>query len=218
VKSFYKLILINIIFLSGCATSVKSLYPPKTCEEKKTIYVDSHGWHTGIIIKTEDLQGYLKDLSTDFKGANYLEIGWGDKGFYQTNEITSGLTVKAIFWPTDSILHIVGFYNSPEIAFSQSEVVKINISNNGLIEMLKFIENTFDRDSDNSFIRSKNGLYGWSNFYKAKGNYHVFSTCNNWVAKSIRRTGFPISSFYAATASNVMYQLDNYSENLIECK
>ena len=194
-KNIYKYFSLSTIFLLGCAASIKPLYPPQSCEQNKTIYVDSHGWHTGIIIETRDLQGYLKELTTDFEGANYLEIGWGDKGFYQADEITSGLTAQAIFWPTDSILHVVGFYASPEKEFSQSEMIELNISNAGLIEMLKFIDNSFERDSNNSFIRSENGLYGWSKFYKAKGNYHVFNTCNNWVAKAVRKTGFPISTF-----------------------
>jgi uncharacterized protein (TIGR02117 family) len=218
VKIFFKFILLNIFFLSGCAASIRSHYPPKKCEDNKTIYVDSHGWHTGIIVKTKDIKGYLDDLAVDFNGANYLEIGWGDKGFYQASEITSGLTLQAMFWPTDSIAHVVGFYDDPEKEFYQSEMVKIDVSKKGLVELLKFIESSFERDSNNSFIKTKNGLYGWSKFYKANGNYHIFSTCNNWVAEGVRKTGFPISTLYAATAGNVIYQLENYSEKMVECK
>jgi hypothetical protein len=43
------------------------------------------------------LQGAIPELKQRFDDVAYIEIGWGDKGFYQTKKITAGLTVRAIF-------------------------------------------------------------------------------------------------------------------------
>ena len=73
----------------------------------KDVYVVSHGWHTGFVISAQDMYKQMPALKLRFPGALYIEFGWGDKGFYQANEITTGLTLRAIFWPTDSVVHAV---------------------------------------------------------------------------------------------------------------
>lgn len=218
-NKFIKLLILcfSVVVLPACSTAIKDLYPAKSCDETKTIYVDSHGWHTGIIVAVEDLNHHLSEIKQDFLGAKHLEIGWGDRGYYQADEITSGLTMSAMLWPTDSILHVVGFHGSPKEVFHNSEVIELQVSTEGLDRMLEFIDNTFERNTEGYIISKKAGLYGWSQFYEAKGNFHLFSTCNYWVADAVRKTGFPISTFYAMTATNVLYQLENYAYESLNC-
>jgi hypothetical protein len=63
----------------------------------KEIYVVSHGWHTGFVVPASTIESRLPQLRDRFANAPYIEFGWGDKGFYQAKEITSGLTLQAIF-------------------------------------------------------------------------------------------------------------------------
>ena len=71
------------------------------------VYVVNHGWHTGFVVPTSFIHKAVPELKHRFENAPYIEFGWGDNEFYQAEEITSGVTLKAIFLPTDSVVHAV---------------------------------------------------------------------------------------------------------------
>ena len=48
------------------------------------------------------------------------------------------------------------------------------------------------------------GIYGDSQFYKAKGEFHIFNTCNKWTAKGLESAGMNISTTFKLTASSIM--------------
>lgn len=205
-----------VLFLSACTGADRELYPPGACEEAKTIYIVSHGWHTGFVIDAHDLHDVLVGVKQDFAGAEYIEIGWGNKTFYQAENITFGLALRALFSSSESILHVVGLMNEPDIVFPASEVIRVQISSAGYYNLLSYLDRTF-RKKDGRLVRIDDGLYGWSRFYAANGDYHIFNTCNNWVATGLRQTGFPITDTYAATAGNVMYQVSQYAHEPLTC-
>ena len=70
------------------------------------MYVINHGWHTGLILPYESLneEPFIQDT---LGYSPYYEFGWGDSDFYQAEKITSGTTLKAILWPTDSVIHVI---------------------------------------------------------------------------------------------------------------
>ena len=69
----------------------------------------------------------MSEIKSRFGETPYLEFGWGDKGFYQANEITSGITFKAVFWPTESVVHVVAVPKEPRIYFKNSEGQKCRV-------------------------------------------------------------------------------------------
>ena len=211
------LLLLVAVLMFSCAGPKPSLYPARNCSELKTIYIVSHGWHTGFVIDAGDVSGYLDEVARDFDGAAYIEFGWGDRGFYQAGEISAGLTLQALLWPTDSVMHVVGLTASPVAAFPNSEVLEVQISGRGYRHLLEFIDHSFMKHSG-KIIRQQNGLYGWSHFYQGRDAYHLFRTCNHWVAKGLRSTGFPITPLYAATAGNVLFQTERYAFPPLSCE
>ena len=171
------------------------------------LYVVSHGWHTGLVLKRRSLVEVLPFLAEDVRGGEYVEIGWGDERFYQAQTVTAGLALRAILWPTSSVLHVVAFQGPPQRYFSQSKVVELSGTQAGYRDLLAFVARSFTRTSDNALIRLGPGLYGDSWFYHAEGVFHAFNTCNTWVAEAIEKTGYPISSRTTLTAQDVLSQL-----------
>ena len=196
------------LFQVSCVSSVQEIYPPKSGDKIKIIYVVSHGWHTGIVVKREDVQLEHWPESHEFRWNDFIEIGWGDEGFYQAEEITSSLTVSALIWPTSSVLHVVGFNSSVRSYFPMSVVKEITVSEKGFENLIRFINRSYARGKQGEVQSLGKGIYGHSRFYKAVGSYHLFQTCNHWTAQAIRQTGYPISTFYSFTAGNVLYQID----------
>ena len=74
---------------------------------RNEVYVVNHGWHTGFVVPASAIHKTMPELKQRFENAQYIEFGWGDNKFYQAEEITSGITLKAIFLPTDSVVHAV---------------------------------------------------------------------------------------------------------------
>jgi uncharacterized protein (TIGR02117 family) len=196
---------------SGCAGPLESLYPPKANEPSISVYVVNHNdWHTGIVIRRQDIPAHLWPENHHFKDSEYLEVGWGDRDYYMTPEPTLWMTLKAALWPTESVLHIVGFTGTVEAYFPASEIVEIKLSRRGFERLNTFIQDEYARDASGAVTDLGPGLYGNSRFYLGREKFHLLRTCNVWIARTIRSTGFPITPFYAITASNVIYQTSKY--------
>ena len=201
------LIIFSIALLSGCAKPVSTLYPPDPDRtDNKTVYIVNHGLHTGIVLPKKDAAPYMHSFD-NYKSARYLEIGWGDETYYQAEKGTLWMGIRALFWPTDTVLHVAALQTDPIAYFPNNEVVQLKLSKTGFIRLVEFIDNSFTLNEKRQIIKLGSGLYGTSRFYRAEGTFHLFNNCNTWSARAIRSSGFPISSFYVFTGGNVMYQL-----------
>jgi len=172
------------------------------------IYVVGHGWHTGFVIEAKELQGRLPQLKERFGHTPYIEIGWGDKGFYQAKEITVWISMKAIFWPSETVVHAVAIPSTPKEYFPQSHVKKLTINDGDYDSLLTFIVNSFEKDKSGGIISLGQGLYGDSQFYSGTGKFHLMNTCNKWTAKGLKSSGMDISPMFRLTADSVISAIE----------
>jgi uncharacterized protein (TIGR02117 family) len=158
--------------------------------DKIEIYLIKQRWHTAIVININDIDFIDFPEVNNFKKFNFLDIGWGDEEFYQYPDFDSGLAFKALFYKTPSTLRVEGIGISKEAYFNISEIViKLIVTNEQLEKILQFINETIFRNSDGgSVVLSEHGL-GRVKFYKANGEYHLFNTCNTWLAKCLVSSG-----------------------------
>ena len=184
-----------VALLTGCSSLPHVVEPVSEDNHvpATTIFITSHGWHTGIIVPSGLIQSRIPQLRQRFSKVTHIEFGWGDRGFYQAKEITSGLTVRAIFWPTETVVHVVAVPSDPRTYFPQSEVIQVCLSGKGYSALVRFIENSFYRDERQKIVKLSDGLYGNAQFYKGVGDYYLFNTCNKWTAKGLKSAGLDIS-------------------------
>lgn len=199
-------LLVFFVLLPACSSAPYTVEHPDefTGAGHNAVYIVSHGWHTGFVVPAEGILAKLFKLKERFGNVPYVELGWGDKGFYQTEEITSGLSFRAIFWPTESVIHAVAVPERPDKYFSNSEVEKICLSDSELSSLMIFLSNSFYKNNDGEVLELKNGLYGNSQFYKGAGDYYLMNTCNKWTAKGLKSIGMDISPVFKLTAGSVM--------------
>ena len=202
-------ILLIIIILAGCSTKpyIVSYAEKFEGSGQNEVYVVSHGWHTGFVIPAPEIQGVIPELEQRFGDILYIEFGWGDKGFYQAKETTSGLTLRAIFWPTESVVHSVAVPQKVEEYFSNSEVAKLCLSDGELSALIGFISRSFFRDKSGNLLELQKGIYGDSQFYSGVGDFHLMNMCNRWTAKGLKSIGMDISPTLKLTAGSVMNYL-----------
>ena len=69
----------------------------------------------------------------DFPSAEYLEFSWGDRDYFPAPDAGVGLALKAAFWSSGSILHVVGFKEAVQEFFpvprSLKSICRKKISN-----------------------------------------------------------------------------------------
>ena len=159
----------------------------------KTIYLIKQRWHTAIVFHTEDVDTTILPEVKYFKVAELIDIGWGDEAFYQHPDFEWDLAYQALFYPTPSTLRVEGIFISIIEYFNLSEiVVELKITNEQLKILQRYISDTIWRDEKNQHkVLSKqylNRVY----FLKANGEYHLFNTCNTWLANGLELAGFDL--------------------------
>jgi uncharacterized protein (TIGR02117 family) len=136
----------------------------------------------------------------------YLEFGWGDARFYQAGGGGVWLAVRALFWPTESVMHVAGFEHPPGRFFAGSERLRRTISGAELNRLLAFLSDSFwMTDSGETEILGR-GLYGDSRFFRGKGRYLFPETCNVWTARALAAMGCRMRPLLAMTAGGLMRQ------------
>ncbi len=211
-------ILFTLIFLIQCNSFKSWKYLPENKSDETYIYIVSHGWHSGIVLQNENLGEELKFLNQIFGKNPYYEIGWGDKGFYEAEEITTKITLKAKFIPTPTVLHIVAVPTSPENYFSTSELIQIPISKKAHKILNEKILQTFKKNRNGELIKTRKGIYGNSFFFEANGSYYILNTCNTWTAQTLEEAGLPINSILTLTSRSVLSQTRDAVLSYLCCK
>lgn len=195
--------------LAGCASGT----PPAgrgMGEAAVSIYVVSHGWHTGIALARADVSPARWPESAHFANAAYVEAGWGDRDFYMAPGFNAWYGFKALFWPTASVVHVAAFNAHPAREFPASEVIELRVTREGLDGLLDYIGASFERRARGAVAPLGRGQYGLASaFYPSHEKFHLFKTCNVWTARALRAAGIPIDS--GVTTESIMSQARRYS-------
>ncbi len=197
-----------------------ALWPPRAGAETIEIFVVNHGYHAGVALPRSALaelarrngHGALIALAERFGAYAWLEIGWGDEGFYRLaptlSAVTLPLAARALFRPGNpSVLHVVGLERSPKRAFSYSDVVTVPISAAGFERLVARVEATFMKGEGGLPSDLGAGLYGPSLFYPAVGTFSLLRVCNHWIADLLDAAGLPTTPMLATLPRGLMLDL-----------
>jgi len=159
----------------------------------KTIYLIKQRWHTAIVFHTEDVDSLIFPEVKYFKKAELIDIGWGDEAFYQHPDFDWDLAYQALFHATPSTLRVEGIYITLQQYFDISEiVVELKINNEQLKILQGYISDTIWRDDHNEHKILSTQYLNRVYFFKANGSYHLFNTCNTWLARGLKQSGLEI--------------------------
>jgi uncharacterized protein (TIGR02117 family) len=197
-----KTLALLVVLAPWCGACATGLRDTAAVYDGATIYVVSHGWHTGIVVRRADVVTGAWPESEDFAQAEYLEVGWGDRDYYQAHDPGFLDAVTAALVPKPGVLHIVGFRGDVRLTFPASDIVALRISPQGLADLVAHLRASYERDAAGQTIMLGPGLYGDSRFYGSVERFHLFRTCNVWTAATLRAAGLPIAS--SLTAEGVM--------------
>ena len=185
---------------------------PESAEDAVTIYVTSNRWHSAIVVSRESLPAGSIPEAADFPHAIYLSLGWGDAEYYPAGQPTFGMMLRAAFQRTPAVVHLAGLRSQPQDAFPMDEIVELRIPKHEFRNIVVYLDGTFARDGSKRAQSVALGLHGFSLFYRAKGDFHLFNTCNTWTARALRAGGLPIQVFGTVSAEDLMAQVRQLAE------
>lgn len=176
------------------------LYPPSGAESE-TVFLVSHGWHSGLVLRRESLTGEgagaaLRSIATRFRAYDALEFGWGEARFYRATPTLAAfdwrLALSALFTPggSEGVIQVVGLVGPARASFPRADIVPVPVSREGFTRLLARLEASF-RLTAGLPVDSGPGLYGPSLFYEARGRFSYANVCNHWAARLLHAAGLP---------------------------
>lgn len=174
-------------------------------DDSTTVLVVRHRWHTGIAFPADRLSPALAFLSPHYTSPRYFEFGWGDDAFYRRDN-SIGLMLRAMLWPTHSVMHVAGLDRHPE-ALPHGEIQALCLSPEQLRSLQEDIARDFVLNEDGTPAEVSSGLYGDSHFFPAKGTFWLGRTCNTWTAHKLEAAGIAMKRL-TLSAGGVLAQLE----------
>ncbi len=194
-------------------------------QNRVEIYVTSNGLHTDIVIPIETQNesqipffeilkqdSILNLYFTNSVSYKWLSIGWGDKGFY--NESYNGnfpsvsTSLNAALLPSETLMHLDFYKNNLK---EGKNCKKIKLRKEDFQNLLQHIEASFRTVNKNQNIKfvslPQKGYSKTDYFFEAKGNYHLFYTCNSWTNEGLQKANRK-TAYFAPFAQTILYHLN----------
>lgn len=197
--------------LSGCASNDACYESTTPGESLRSVYVVKRAQHTGIAVATADWPNRNWSVLADFPNSRYLEFGWGDARFYQAQEETWWLAIRAAFFSTASALHVIGFDRPTPAALIADEVIEVRLSAEGLRKLTASIEAEFKDAPPKSFGVPLRGTPEPNKFYYAKRRFFFPRMCNWWTARRLQDGGCPIAAWSVVSPNRMIREAKGFA-------
>ncbi len=173
----------------------------------------SNGFHTGLIVRHEDVPRDAWPEVDEIAAHPWVEVGWGSEIFYRAKKITAPVVLGAIV-PNPSVLHVVGWEESPEIVFTKSDLIRLEVDEARFGDLCRHIHRSYVLDSAGRPQNLGPGIYGDSTFFRARGKYYFPNTCNVWTARGLKIAGVPIIPELCGAADPVLAAARSVGETI----
>lgn len=155
---------------------------------EKSIYISTNGVHLDIILPKNNLESVLLSGLIQKQSDEYYSFGWGDENFYINTPTWGDLTLRnaftAMFLNSSTLMHVTR-YNT-----KRSNWIEVKVSEAELKKLNTYLQDSFQVSENGIKVLLQNQGYSpMDDFYKAKGSYSCFKTCNSWVNSAFKESG-----------------------------
>jgi len=161
-------------------------------------------YHAGLVMPVAELiaaaektrHGEVIGIATRFAAYPYVEIGWGDEGFYRLVPTLAALTaaeaLRALFRPGNpSVLHVVGLDRQPGGSLPGLRLVPIRLSEEGFERLVsRLSESVATQDCAPGRARRR-ALRAEACSIGRAASSASSTSANHWVARLLDAAGVP---------------------------
>ncbi len=172
-------------------------YPPEAVETCR-ITVYSEGWHTGIVLKSEDVSHAEWYRYLDFKESEYLELSWGDEALFRSKKLTPWLIFSALFLPTATVIRVAAVREEPPKHYAEQLLRTYDITKDQLGELLCPVVDSIQREKASSKLMCLGkGARAQEVYFRGRERYFISRSCNRWTALLLRKAGYKVHAIFA---------------------
>ncbi|HEX9787875.1 MAG TPA: DUF2459 domain-containing protein [Candidatus Binatia bacterium] len=172
----------------------------------RSVYVVHNAWHAGIVLRHEDLTVDTLPELNDFPGARFVEFSWGDKDYFPDPDAGISLGLKAAFWSSGSVLHLVGLTKSLQAFYPSAQIVELRLALPAYARLIAYLSRSFSRPQTGK-AQASPGLVANGRFYPSIHRFSLLNTCNTWVAEALQTAGLPVWPGLVITAGQLAEQI-----------
>lgn len=183
--------------------------PAADCRE---VFIVHSSWHAAIVLRARDIDLAAIPELRDLPGARFVEFSWGDQNYFPDPHAGVLTALKAAFWSSGSVVHVVAVNDDLRSFYPGASVVELHFSRAAYAKLVQFISASFSRSSPGIAARPSPGLFAYSRFYPSTLRFSMIRTCNRWVADGLKAAGVPIAPSYVITAGQLAEQLGKLTE------
>lgn len=172
-------------------------------------------YHTGMLIELNESVKKSLSAAKDFPDHKFIDVGWGDEDFYQRENFNPYYATKAIVVPTSSVIRLRGLNGGSESIIQESDFcIRFELTQNQFAKLINFIDKSFLYDEKGDVVRTSARKSFSIVFYKSVQRYHIFNTCNTWVAEALKNAELPVSTFMIITGEDVYDEISEVGDVL----
>ena len=170
--------------------------PKATAADCVEIGIWSNDWHTSFSLAA-DVLAPDHPLRRFYPEARYFLVGWGDQDFYRSDGTDIGLGLKALLPGGKTVVHVIAAATPVEESFLPTEMVRVGLSRAGAAALSEALAQTLRLDAAGGAIEVGPGQHGaQSRFLAARGGFDLFTVCNHWTARTLRRAGVDLNAAF----------------------
>lgn len=157
------------------------------------IFVCSNGVHTDFVLplKTETMDWSTifppRHYPIDVMGFDHIGIGWGDLDFYRStpswSDFDTGIALRALGGLGPTALH-VQYRPGPG---ANEDCRRIVVS----VPQYRALANYIGATIASADMPAAPGYGATDLFYRARGRFSLFKSCNVWVGEGLKASGLP---------------------------
>jgi len=98
--------------------------PQPSC---RSVFIVHSAWHAAIVLRKGDIASDRVPELVDFPSAQFIEFSWGDKDYFPNPDAGVFAGLKAAFWSSGSVLHLVGLSSDWQAFYAGAEIIELRL-------------------------------------------------------------------------------------------
>lgn len=171
-----------------------------------------HAWHTGLVVPATAVPE-SSPFRAAFPGADWLELGWGDRLFCPHPDPSLATALRAVLWPTPSTLALAA-HRGPAETLPGEELWFVEVGAAAVDRLHARALATLELDAQGRPIPVAAGRRPNELFWASSEPFHLLRTCNRWTAELLRAAGLPVEPVGVVTTGDLLRQLEPFARRL----